>query len=139
MQKPNGLILLNLISPRINYQSYGKSSIDFAPFANAIADVTVKACMGGSGRSDGRPSKRIILLDVLQERKRRWETMDDASRSKHWWTQSDVFYVTRRLLIETHHYKNEEIDRDYLTGLIKPLCEDELHINRQQIGIIAAD
>ena len=58
---------------------------------------------------------------------------------KHWWTQSDVFYVTRRLLIETHNYKNEEIDRDYITGLIRSLCEKELRVKREQIGIIATD
>lgn len=110
-----------------------------APFANIIAQATVKACMGDSVRSDSKPSKRTILLEVLQERKRRWETMDETSRSRHWWTQSDVFYVTRKLLIETYNYKNEEIDRDYITGLIKPLCEKELGIKREQIGIIAAD
>ncbi|HEY7082505.1 MAG TPA: hypothetical protein VH500_22680 [Nitrososphaeraceae archaeon] len=138
-RKPNSLILVNLMSPRIDYQSYGKSSIDFVPFANIIAEAIVKACMGGSGRSDGRPSKRTILLEVLQDRKQRWKAMDEVSRLRHWWTQSDVFYVTRRLLIEKYGYKNEEIDRDYLTGLIKPFCEDELRIKREHIGIIAAD
>ena len=138
-KKPDTLILVNLISPRIIYQSYGKSRIDFAPFAHTIVETTIRACMGGSGRSNGKPSKRMILLEVLEERKRKWESMDVVSRLKHWWTQSDVFYLTRRLLIDTYNYKNEEIDRDYLTGLIKPLCEEELHVNRQQIGIIAAD
>ena len=138
-KKPNSLILVNLISPRIIYQDYGKSSIDFSPFAHTIAETTVKACMGGCGRSDGKPSKRNVLLEVLEGRKQRWKAMDAVSRLKHWWTQSDVFYVTRRLLIETHNYKNEEIDRDYITGLIRSLCEKELRVKREQIGIIAAD
>jgi hypothetical protein len=31
------------------------------------------------------------------------------------------------------------IDRDYITGLIKELCEDELGVKREDIGILAAD
>jgi hypothetical protein len=50
-----------------------------------------------------------------------------------------VFYATRKLLIETHHYSNEEIDRDYITGLIKEVCEDDLGVKRENIGILAAD
>jgi hypothetical protein len=77
-------------------------------------------------------------LEVLEKRKQKWEAMDAVSRLKHWWTQSDVFYATRKLLIE-YHYANEEIDRDYITGLIKELCEDELGVKREDIGILAAD
>ena len=38
-------------------------------------------------------------------------------------------------------YKENEIDREYITGLIKPLCENanELRVKREQIGIIAAN
>ena len=137
-KKPHSLIIANLISPKIDYQSYGKSRIDFRPFADVVAKTTVLACMGGGGASDGKPSKKAVLLEVLEKRKQKWESMDVVSRLKHWWTQSDVFYVTRKLLIE-YHYANEEIDRDYITGLIKELCEDELGVNREDIGILAAD
>jgi hypothetical protein len=34
--------------------------------------------------------------------------MDEASRPKHWWTQSNVFYATRKLLIE-YQYTNEDM------------------------------
>jgi hypothetical protein len=137
-KKPHSLIIANLISPKIDYQSYGKSRIDFRPFADVVAKTTVLACMGGGRASDGKPSKKAVLLKVLEKRKQKWESMDAMSRLKHWWTQSDVFYATRKLLIE-YHYANEEIDRDYITGLIKLLCEDELGVKREDIGILAAD
>jgi hypothetical protein len=137
-KKPHSLIIANLISPKIDYQSYGKSRIDFRPFADVVAKTTVLACMGGGRASDGKPSKKAVLLEVLEKRKQKWEAMDAVSRLKHWWTQSDVFYATRKLLIE-YHYANEEIDRDYITALIKELCEDELGVKREDIGILAAD
>jgi len=87
-KKPHSLIITNLISPKIDYQSYGKSRIDFRPFAEVVAKTTVLACMGGAGRtSDGKPSKRAVLLEVLEKRKQKWEAMDAVSRPKHWWTQ----------------------------------------------------
>jgi hypothetical protein len=135
---PN-LILVNLICPKIDYRSYGKSRIDFSPFASAVAETTVLACIGGGRSSDGRPSKRRVLLEVLEDRKYKWNLLDAAERLKHMWTQSDVFYATRKLLIETYHYSNEEIDRDYITGLIKEVCEDDLDVKREDIGILAAD
>ena len=138
-KKPHSLIIANLISPKIDYKSYGKSRIDFRPFADIVAKTTVLACMGGGGRtSDGKPKKKDVLLEVLEKRKQKWEAMDAMSRLKHWWTQSDVFYATRKLLIE-YHYANEDIDRDYITGLIKEICEDELQVKREDIGILAAD
>ena len=126
---------------KIDYQSYGKSRINFSPFAEQVAKTTVLACMGGGGRSsaDGKPSKRRVLLEVLEDRKYKWNSMSEAQRLKHWWTQSDVFYATRKMLIETYQYTNEEIDRDYITGLIKEVCEEDLGVKREEIGILAAD
>ncbi|MFL6470344.1 MAG: hypothetical protein ACJ71H_05780, partial [Nitrososphaeraceae archaeon] len=140
-RKPHSLILANLICPKIDYQSYGKSRINFSPFADDVAKTTVLACVGGGGHSlaDGRPTKRHVLLEILEDRKHKWNSMTAAQRLKHWWTQSDVFYATRKLLIETYHYTNEEIDRDYITGLIKEVCEEDLGVKREEIGILAAD
>jgi hypothetical protein len=129
-KKPHSLILANLVCPKINYQSYGKSTIDFSPFARAVAETTVLVCMGGGRSSDGKPSKRQVLFEVLQDRKYTWNLLDAAQRLKQQWTQSDVFYATRKLLIETYHYSNEEIDRNYITGLIKEVCEDDLQARR---------
>jgi hypothetical protein len=139
-KKHHSLILANLVCPKINYQSYGKSRIDFSPFAHDVAETTVLACMGGGGRSsDGQPSKRQVLMEVLEERKHKWDSLNNAERLKHQWTQSDVFYATRKRMIETYHYSNEEIDRNYITGLIKEVCEDDLGLKREDIGILAAD
>ena len=41
-------------------------------------------------------------------------------------------------LIE-YGYTNDEIDREYITGLIKDICENKLGVKREDIGIIAAD
>jgi hypothetical protein len=140
-KKPHSLIIANLVCPKIDYQSYGKSRINFSPFAEEIAKTVVLACMGGGGHSlsDGRPTKRDVLLEVLEGRKYKWNSMTSLQRLKSWWTQSDVFYATRKLLIETYHYINEEIDRDYITGLIKEICEEDLGVKREDIGILAAD
>jgi 5S rRNA maturation endonuclease (ribonuclease M5) len=130
-----------LVCPKIDYQSYGKSRIDFSPFADEVSKTIVLACMGGGGRSlaDGKPTKRQVLLEVLEERMYKWNPMDEAQRLKNWWTQSDVFYATRKLLIDTYHYKNEEISRDYITKTIKEVCEYDLGVKREDIGILAAD
>jgi hypothetical protein len=140
-RKPHSLILANLICPKIDYQSYGKSRINFSPFADDVAKTTVLVCMGGGGHSlaDGRPTKRQVLFEVLENRKYKWNSMSEVQKLKNWWTQSDVFYATRKLLIETYHYTNEVIDRDYITGLIKEVCEEDLGVKREDIGILAAD
>jgi 5S rRNA maturation endonuclease (ribonuclease M5) len=139
-RKPHSLIIANLICPKIDYQSYGKSRINFSPFADEVAKTVVLACMGGGGHSqvDGRPTKRDVLLEILENRKYKWNSMD-VQKLKNWWTQSDVFYATRKLLIETYHYPNEEVNRDYITGMIKLVCEDDLDVKREDIGILAAD
>jgi hypothetical protein len=140
-RKTHSLIFANLVCPKIDYQSYGKARIDFSPFADEVAKTAILACMGGGGRSlaGGRPTKRQVLLEVLEDRIHKWNSMNEAQRRKQWWTQSDVFYATRKLLIETYHYTNEEIDRDYITALIKEVCEENLGVKREDIGILAAD
>ncbi len=140
-RKPHSLIIANLVCPKIDYQSYGKSRINFSPFADEVAKTVVLACMGGGGHSiaDGRPTKRDVLLEVLENRKYKWNSMDEVQKLKNWWTQSDVFYATRKLLIETYRYPNEEVNRDYITGLIKQVCEHDLGVKREDIGILAAD
>ena len=82
-KKPHSLIIANLIAPKIDYQSYGKSRIDFRPFADVATKTTVLACMGGGRPSDGKPSKRAVLWEVLEKRKQKWEAMDAVSRLKH--------------------------------------------------------
>ena len=52
-KKPNSLVALNLASPRIGYESHGKSRINHLTFAEVIADVVEKAAKGGDDK-DGR-------------------------------------------------------------------------------------
>jgi hypothetical protein len=139
-KKKRSFILVNLISPKIDYESYGKSKIDYTQFIEKVAELTVKACQGGGGRAlDGKPSRISVVRKILEERQEKWESWDSAIRQSHWWTMSDVFYAARKRLVEEEGYKVEEIDRDTVTGYIKSICENELHKKREDIGIIAAD
>ena len=62
-KKPHTFVIANLVSPRIDYKSYGKSSIDLSPFAAVIAETTVRACLGVSnGISSKEESTSIIGL-----------------------------------------------------------------------------
>jgi hypothetical protein len=38
------------------------------------------ACQGGGGirASDGKPTKKDVLLEVLEKRRQKWEEMDEA-------------------------------------------------------------
>jgi hypothetical protein len=75
---------------------------------------------------------------ILTERKQKWYSLYTASdRQKYLWTQSDAFYASRKRLIECG-YSNDEIDREYITGLIKDICKNKLGVKREDIGIIAA-
>jgi len=137
-KKPNSIIIISLISPRINYKSHGKSRIDHTPFAETIADTIVKACKGGDNKN-GRVDQIEGLREVLRKRKAEFLAITDPiERKKRVWTQSDVFYATRFLLITEYGYSDQEINRDYLTGKIREECE-KLGVTREEIGIIAAD
>ena len=39
----------------------------------------------------------------------------------------------------SYGYTNDEINRNYITSLIKSTCEEDLYVKREEIGIIAAD
>jgi 5S rRNA maturation endonuclease (ribonuclease M5) len=137
-KKPNSMILINLISPRINYKTHGKSRIDHSPFAKVIAETIVKACKGGDDKN-GKVDQIAGLRKVLKKRKAEFLAIQDPiERKKCEWTQSDVFYATRKLLINEYGYPDQEINREYLTTEIRQECE-KLGVTREEIGIIAAD
>lgn len=139
-KKPNSIVIINLVSPKIQYNNFSKTQIDTSPFADAISEVLDKVCKGGIS-SDDRPDKTKVLEDVLRERMHKWFSLPQDNLvilKKHEWTQSDVFYATRKRLIEVG-YDSEEIDREYITGLISPTCANKLGVAREQIGIFAAD
>ncbi len=143
-KKPQSLIIANLISPRIEYKSYGKSSIDITPFAEVIAETTAKVCSASSttsrlSNSEAAEENSVIgfLRALLRERYdalKRDPTLKDTQK----WTQSTVFYVLRRVLLD-HGFSAEKIDRQYITSEIKEVCEKYLGVKREELGISAAD
>jgi hypothetical protein len=133
-KKRHSIVVANLICPGINYRNYGKSSIDVLPFADTIAEVTAKACSGGGGRD-----KDKTQLAALRKRKEEYLLIrDPVERKKKEWTQSDVFYATRKLLVTEYGYTDQEVNREHITGSIRDECV-KLGVTREQIGIIAAD
>jgi hypothetical protein len=77
-KKPNSIVFANL-SPRINYESYGKFKIDLNPFANTIAETVYRVCStssssakdGGANNIDEhgeRITVRSLLKELLKER-----------------------------------------------------------------------
>ncbi len=147
-KKPQGLIILNLISPRIDYKSYGKSIIDLEPFVDLVAETTVKACSGGlnsrislariNGGKEVEDSSVIGLLRRLLRQRFDLVKQDPSLNDRQKWTQSTVFYHLRQILL-SYGYSNEEIDRQYITSQIKAVCEKYLGVKREEIGITAAD
>jgi hypothetical protein len=137
-KKPNSIISVNLISPRVSYKSHGKSGIDHTPFAKTIAATVVEACRGGSDKN-GKVDQIVGLREVLKKRKEEYLAIQDPiERKRRELSQSDIFYATRMLLINVYGYTDKEINRDYLTRSIRDESA-KLGVTREQIGIIAAD
>src|SRR5207247_6472555 len=136
-KKPQGLIILNLISPRIDYKSYGKSIIDLEPFVDLVAETTVKACSGGlnsrislariNGGKEVEDSSVIGLLRRLLRQRFDLVKQDPSLNDRQKWTQSTVFYHLRQILL-SYGYSNEEINRQYITSQIKAVCEKYLGV-----------
>ena len=112
------MIIVNLITPVVNYKNFSKSQIEASPFAEFLMSETiVKVCKGGRGQISGsKPTRIDVLREIIEDRRDRWLGLNEESRQKYWWTMSDVFYATRKRLIE-EGYTNEEIDREYITRL----------------------
>jgi hypothetical protein len=137
-KKRNNIILINLISPRVNYQSHGKSRIDHTPFAKVIAATVVNTCRGGND-INGKVDQIVGLRQVLRSRRIEYlAKQDPLEKKKRQATQSDVFYATRKLLISDYGYTDKEINRKYITESIRKECA-KLGVTREEIGIIAAD
>jgi hypothetical protein len=139
-KKPNSIILVNLISPRIDYKNYGKSNINVVPFAEVIADTTAKECSGRSRSIASRSEPLTVIGFLRQLLKERYEAVlkNPSLKEKQVWTQSTVFYHLRPILLNSG-YSNEDINREYITGQIKSACEEYLGVKRKDLGIIAAD
>jgi FUN14 family protein len=143
-KKPHSLIIANLISPRIDYKSYGKSNIDLAPFAETIAEMTAKVCSGSSTTSrlsnseDGDENSVIGFLRALLLERYEAVKKNPSLKDTQKWTQSTVFYLLRRILLD-RGFSAERIDRQYITSEIREVCEKYLGVKREELGISAAD
>lgn len=141
-RKRRSIVIVNLISPRIDYKSYGKSDINLEPFAGVVADIVSRACSGGvtrndasSDNSENRPLTAEALLTSLL--KDRLSNIEDNPAVKYTdrWTQSTAFYRLRPILIA----KGINVSRRYVTSQIRKVCEEKLGMKREELGIIAAD
>ena len=140
-KKPHSLVIASLISPRIDYRSYGKSEIDLTPFTDVIAQTTAKACsLGGShhrkSTSSSEPSSIIGFLRQILKERHDAVVKDPTLKEKQRWTQSTVFYHLRPILLN-HVYSIEAINREYITSQIKSECE-QLGVKREELGIIGS-
>jgi hypothetical protein len=139
-KKPHALVIANLISPRVEYHDYGKTQLYFKPFAKDVVDTVIKVCQGGGRDKQGRIDAIEIEREIIRERKYAIDANPNLIEIKPW-TQSTVFYNTRKKAVTEYGYKSEEIDamREYLTSHIKEICEDDLGTTREALGIYAAD
>ena len=100
-RKPPAIIIVNLISPRINYEGYNKR-IDLTPFANTISTTTYKICSESApsiGYRDSETTGKQILQEILKDRLKKVEKNPDLKRSDRW-TQNTVFYRLRKRLMD---------------------------------------
>ena len=138
-RKPYNLMIVNLISPRIDYNSHNKSDINLKPFAKIFSNEFVKFCKS--------PNKKNKNQDDITENnkhhlriwlKERWDAVQK---------NSDLL-ITGRLTLDGVYYrlrtKLDRLgipirDRDYIKTQIREICENEMGLKRSQLGIMAAD
>ena len=137
-KKPNTIVFMHLVSPRINWKGYGKVQIDFIPFHD-LGDWIYNVCKGGTrdGRLKGRVTQIELLRNILLERYNAVQQnprilIDDR------WTPSDVWYGVRPQLLE-NRIKITPNTRSNLTAEIREICEREISVNMEELGIFAAD
>ena len=136
-KKDHNLIVLNLISPRIDYRSHSKSHIELKPFAPIGQDIynIVKSPRSTNNKnSDEDPNNTFHLRILLKERLKAVLKNPDLKRTDRW-TQSTIYYILRKRLIDK---KIPVKSRKHITGKIKSECE-KLGFKRHELGIIASE
>ena len=91
----------------------------------------------GSNASRSEPLTIIGFLRQLLKERYEAVLKDPTLKEKQVWTQSTVFYHLRPILLNSG-FSNEDINREYITGQIKPACEEYLGVKRKDLGIIAS-
>ena len=147
-KKPDNLIIVNLISPRIDYNSHNKSNINLEPFAETFANELYRFCKSSINNNKNRNkngyNSNIAQLKILLRERLKAVLINPELKKTDRWTQSTVYYILRKRLIE----KGISVGgREYITGEIKEVCEElgkkefkrEKGFKRHELGIIAAE
>jgi hypothetical protein len=134
--KPN-LVMINLISPRVDYTGRNKSYIKLDRFVSMAQDV-YNFCRSVSikNKNGSKEGSNVIeeLRILLQERLHAVENNPKLKEIGRW-TQSTVFYHLRPRLIQ----KGMNVNRDYITKQIRPVCNQYFGKKRHELGIIASE
>jgi hypothetical protein len=142
---PGAIVVLNLVTPRVEYKSYGKSDIYLEPFADTVADTAYRVSSSdgrnsfargdnGNSNTNNQLTAEGLLTSLLEERLSQVQ-QDPSLKQKDRWTQSTVFYRLRPIMIKNHIM----VTRRHITSRIKNICEEKLDKKREELGIIAAD
>ncbi len=154
-QRQQCVIIVHLVAPRIEYQSYGKSFLTLQPFQSDIAKTIEEVVSRIPLKSRYNPSsiKHPSVTECLREfLKKRWEDvrqnpaiLDPKSEDYDAMTQSTVWYNLRKqylLPIEEEYGVTiiKENTREDVTSKISTICENDLegHPKREQLGIFAS-
>jgi hypothetical protein len=147
-KKPYNLIIVNLISPRIDYNSHSKSNINLLPFAETFSKELYRTCKSSNSNNNrnkndnSNEGTNIGQLRILLKERLESVLNNPELKNTDRWTQSTVYYILRKRLID----KGIPVrGRDYITGEIKNECEKlgiEIRgkgFKRHELGIIAAE
>jgi hypothetical protein len=123
----------------------GKTEIDLAPYQKGIAEVVsslaykmptyygkgVAATYKSKGIRDNQKEARKIFEQFLRERAQRISE-DPTLKLKDRWNTSTPVYRIRPILEKAGL---GDLGRRYLQGLVRDICKNKLHKNREELGI----
>ncbi len=131
--KQSSIVYMHLVSPRLNYEGYGKTHIDFTPFNN-IGNLIFNVCKGIKKRvRTNKFTQRGVLISYLLRRQSEVRQNKNIILTDRW-TPSDIWYANRPVLLE-NDVDITKNTRSNFTALIRTVCEEHLHINMEEIGI----
>ncbi|MGC1930599.1 MAG: hypothetical protein WA667_16645 [Candidatus Nitrosopolaris sp.] len=154
-QKQQCVIIAHLVAPRIEYQSYGKSSLTLEPFQSVIAKTIEEVVSRIPLKSRYTPSSikpPSVTASLRKLLRKRWEDvrqnpsiLDPNSNDYDAMSQSTVWYnLRKRYLLPIEEALGvtiiKENTREDVTAKISEICENDLegHPKREQLGIFAS-
>ncbi len=136
-KKPNTIVFMNLISPRIDYESYAKSQVNLGPFSEVIGQTVYDICKGVKRGPKGKITQTDLLTDLLTARNKAVQQDHDLIVSDRW-TPSDLWYGCR-VDFDKNGIKVGPNTRKNFSTKIRPLIEKLFNCNMEELGIFAAD